>query len=282
MRSPVHDQRQPRRQHYDSNAHTNHSLLSPPRRLTTHAMPDPDTGTEQAPGEYPDQDAEEDFVEELPQLWSPALDTLMGQTSRAYDLVLAYPRDAEGGLRWYASDIPRIRETGKHLHRDMWALKRCQRTVKYQGDPYLKITRQVERDARRMWDLCKKVQGVIGELEQKNEHELLRTGEFETDEEGNLVKVSKGEREERMRDDMHRRGSWKDGKVAQDGRNNGEVSSPPLFYVDTEPSGTHSHPFSDSHSRARSFSPKSRTRPQYDRRRHWENRPRNHQDYESY
>ncbi|KAF2130360.1 hypothetical protein P153DRAFT_268817, partial [Dothidotthia symphoricarpi CBS 119687] len=94
------------------------------------------------------------------------LDTLMRQTSRAYDLVLAYPRDAEGGLRWYTSDIPRIRKVGRHLHHDMWALKHWQRKVKEHGNMDKKTVRKIEKDAENMWDLCKKVQRVIGELEQ--------------------------------------------------------------------------------------------------------------------
>jgi hypothetical protein len=39
----------------------------------------------------------------------------MGRTDRAYDLVINYERDPEGGKRWSSSDLAHIHKTGKHL-----------------------------------------------------------------------------------------------------------------------------------------------------------------------
>ncbi|KAL1604377.1 hypothetical protein SLS59_004175 [Nothophoma quercina] len=81
----------------------------------------------------PDQD-EEPEEEQLPQIWHPSIDDLIRRTARDYDLVMNYERDAEGGQRWLQDDIARIRDVGKHLHGDIFALRRWQRVVTEQGE----------------------------------------------------------------------------------------------------------------------------------------------------
>lgn len=135
----------------------------------------------------PDQD-EEPEEEQLPQIWHPSIDDLIRRTARDYDLVMNYERDAEGGQRWLQDDIARIRDVGKHLHGDIFALRRWQRVVTEQGDQDKQMMMHVKREANFLKLLCERVQRAINKYEQKCGFELLRDGIYAQDEDGNFYK----------------------------------------------------------------------------------------------
>ncbi|KAF9700261.1 hypothetical protein EKO04_001369 [Ascochyta lentis] len=132
------------------------------------------------------QDAEPE--ERLPQIWHPSIDDLVRRTAHDYDLVMNYERDAEGGQRWLPEDIATIRDVGKRLHSDIFALRRSQRAVAYQGDQDKKMMQQIKRDANFLKLLCERVQRAINKYEQKCEFELLRDGVYAQDEDGSFYK----------------------------------------------------------------------------------------------
>lgn len=89
----------------------------------------------------------------------------MGRTSRAYDLVVNYHRDCEGGQRWSRENIVHIHDLGKHLHSNIRALKRQRRSIaqsKLQDEAAL---RDVHENAETMREYCEQIQAVIRELE---------------------------------------------------------------------------------------------------------------------
>lgn len=135
------------------------------------------------PGQY------EEFEEEqLPQIWHTSIDDLIRRTAHDYDLVMNYERDAEGGQRWLPGDIARIRDVGKNLHRDIFALRRWQRIVAQQGDQDKIMMMHIKREANFAKLLCERVQGAIIKYEQKCNLELLRDSVYAQDEDGNLYK----------------------------------------------------------------------------------------------
>jgi hypothetical protein len=105
-----------------------------------------------------------------PQLWDPSLDKLMGRTARAYDLVINYERDSEGGKRWSYADIVRIHRTGKQLHNNISALKAWQRCAATDLDHRL-----IAEDAAKTRELCEVVQNLIAETENKTGFEIALT-----------------------------------------------------------------------------------------------------------
>ncbi|KAG9199733.1 hypothetical protein G6514_007958 [Epicoccum nigrum] len=125
---------------------------------------------------------------QLPQIWHTSLDDLMRRTAHAYDLVLNYERDAAGGQRWMPEDIEKIRKVGKHLHSDMFALRRRQRHVAEQGDRDKVMMQQIKKEANSLKLLCERIQQAINKYEQKCEFELLRHGVYARDEDGNFYK----------------------------------------------------------------------------------------------
>ncbi|KAF1845129.1 uncharacterized protein K460DRAFT_103542 [Cucurbitaria berberidis CBS 394.84] len=131
----------------------------------------------------PDRDEEQ-----LPQLWDTELDDLMGRTSRAYDVVVNYERDSEGGQRWSREDIALIRDLGKYIWDDLRAMKKWQRTVAEQGDVDEDTMRQIFDDADKMHAYCSEIQATIREKEY--------AGGFVVDTQGNLA-VAHGFRDER-------------------------------------------------------------------------------------
>lgn len=137
----------------------------------------------------PQQD-EELTKESLPQIWHPLVDDLIRRTAHDYDLIMNYERDAEGGQRWLREDIATIRDVGKHLHTDIFALKRWQRVVAEQGDRDKKMMTQIKRDANFLKLLCERIRRTINQYEQKCELELLRDGIYAQDEDGNFYKTT--------------------------------------------------------------------------------------------
>lgn len=131
---------------------------------------------------------EEPEEERLPQIWHTSIDDLIRRTAHDYDLVLNYERDAEGGQRWLPADIAHIRNVGKNLHCDIFALRRWQRVVAQQGDQDKIMMMHIKREANFVKLLCERVQSAITKCEQKCNLELLRDGVYAQDENGNLYK----------------------------------------------------------------------------------------------
>ena len=134
---------------------------------------------------YQDEEQEE---ERLPQIWHTSIDDLVRRTAHDYDLVMNYERDAKGGQRWLPEDIATIRNVGKHLHGDIFALRRWQRVVAEQGDQDRKMMTYIKMNVNSLKLLCERVQRVINKYEQKCEFELLRDGVYAQDEDGNFYK----------------------------------------------------------------------------------------------
>ncbi|KAF1930086.1 uncharacterized protein M421DRAFT_3840 [Didymella exigua CBS 183.55] len=172
---------------------------------STHATPEPPVQTfknpnlmpvvlrhfHQARPFTPNEDlpwAETPEDERLPQIWHTSIDELIRRTARGYDLVMNYERDAEGGQRWTPGDIARIRDVGKTLHRDIFALKRWQRVVAQQGDQDKNMMMHIKREVNFTKQLCERVQRAIVRYEQKCELELLRDGTYAQDEDGKIYK----------------------------------------------------------------------------------------------
>jgi hypothetical protein len=172
---------------------------------TTQAMPEPPAETLRNPNlisvvlrrsrlskvssparEFHQDEEQED--ERSPLIWHTSFDDLVRRTAHDYDLVMNYERDAEGGQRWLPEDIATIRNVGKHLHGDIFALKRWQRVVAEQGDQDKKVMMYINRDAKFLKLLCERVQRAINKYEQKCGFELLRDGVYAQDENGNFYK----------------------------------------------------------------------------------------------
>jgi hypothetical protein len=102
-----------------------------------------------------------------PQFWDPSLDKLMGRTARAYDLVVAYERDSEGGKRWSHDAIVHIHKTGKHLHNYIRALKAWKRCAVSDLNHHL-----IDEDSRKTRELCEVLQDLIAETENKPSFEI--------------------------------------------------------------------------------------------------------------
>jgi hypothetical protein len=134
------------------------------------------------------EQGDEPEEEQLPQIWRPFIDDLIRRTAHDYDLIMNYERDAEGGQRWLSEDIARIRGVGRHLHSNIFALKRWQRIIANEGDQNKAMMQKIKRDANFLKLLCERVQKAINETEQKCEFELLRDGFYAQDEDGNFYK----------------------------------------------------------------------------------------------
>jgi hypothetical protein len=176
-----------------------------PTPRSTHAIPEPPIHTFKNPNLMPvaprrsqlaqsslptEESGQYEKIEEerLPQVWHPSIDDLIRRTAHDYDLIMNYERDAEGGQRWLAADIAHIRNVGKNLHRDIFALRRWQRVVAQQGDQDKIMMMHVKREANFVKLLCERVQSAIAKHEQKCNLELLRDGAYAQDEDGNLYK----------------------------------------------------------------------------------------------
>ncbi|KAF2830561.1 hypothetical protein CC86DRAFT_163022 [Ophiobolus disseminans] len=100
-----------------------------------------------------------------PQLWSTALDDIISQTTRAYDLVINYARDCPAGPRWTTASIARIHDIGKHLHSDVRGLRQWKRQIGELGFTDEKVTHKIREDAERVDKLCQRVKAAIEEEE---------------------------------------------------------------------------------------------------------------------
>jgi hypothetical protein len=132
-----------------NNSYTNPNLIPvTPRRNVSHCSPSPEPDVH-------DEDGDPD-----PQLWDTGLDSLMGRTARAYDLVINYERDSSGGERWSRESIAYVHRAGKDLHNDIRLLK------SWKHDPSADTQHDLIRiDARNVRMLCEYVQEIISETE---------------------------------------------------------------------------------------------------------------------
>ena len=62
-------------------------------------------------------------------MWKPAIDELIGRTSRAYKVVINYGRDSRGGYRWCPEDIAQVRTMGAYLDDDIRGLYQLRRAA---------------------------------------------------------------------------------------------------------------------------------------------------------
>jgi hypothetical protein len=120
-----------------------------------------------APSDSRDEDDRQDH-DSGSTLWPASLESLMGRTTRAYDLVINYARDCPEGVRWNRDAIARVYRAGKHLHGDIRVLKHWEREAKEvrldDGDWAV-----IEEDEEKVWRLCERVQRVIKETERTEE-----------------------------------------------------------------------------------------------------------------
>lgn len=154
-----------------------------PRYPQSTALTSPIAGRDQG---Y--EQEEEPARKRLPQIWHPSIDDLIRRTAHDYDLVMNYERDAEGGQRWLSEDVARIRDIGRHLHNDIFALRRWQRVVAEEGDQDKTMIQKIKRDANFLKLLCERIQKAINKYEQKCGIELLKNGVYAQDEDGNFYK----------------------------------------------------------------------------------------------
>jgi hypothetical protein len=160
-------------------ANPNRITLTARRRSTpSHTSPDTDV------------DAEETNTNR--RLWPTSLDTLMGRTSRAYDLVINYVRDSRGGTRWDTDGIERVYIAGKFLHDDVRVLRHWKHQVAEHGGADDDMMGKIEEDVKNVRSLCEEVQRIIGETERKGDwegecafHENEYHGDVEMYEKGN-------------------------------------------------------------------------------------------------
>lgn len=104
-------------------------------------------------------------VDDGPELWPSTLEDLMGQSTRAYDVVVNYGRDCPAGTRWTAASIKRVQKVGKDLHTDVRILKSWKRQAAEFGTGDENMMRKMQEDVFRMHRLCKQVKDVIDEEE---------------------------------------------------------------------------------------------------------------------
>jgi len=145
---------------YDGMANPNRISIVP-RKRSHSPTPSP------TPAPAPDRD-------DGPQLWPPSLDDLMGQTTRAYDLVINYAKDCPRGGRWTTESIKRIHEVGKHLHNDVGVLRSWKRQVHELGEHDEDMMRKISQDVEGVERLCMRVKRVIGEEENVPENQKQR------------------------------------------------------------------------------------------------------------
>ncbi|RYO37414.1 hypothetical protein AA0113_g11396 [Alternaria arborescens] len=100
-----------------------------------------------------------------PQQQGSHLHPLIHRTTRAYDLVINYARDSNGGTRWSYEDIDDIKHVGKYLHRDVLDLKYWKELVTNGGDMDEVTARRIWDDEERLKKYCERVLDVIGDTE---------------------------------------------------------------------------------------------------------------------
>ncbi|RII15227.1 hypothetical protein CUC08_Gglean003694 [Alternaria sp. MG1] len=100
-----------------------------------------------------------------PQRQDSYLHPLIHRTTRAYDLVINYARDSNGGTRWSYEDIDDIKHVGRYLHRDVRDLKYWKELVADGGDMDEGTARRIWDDEERLKKYCERVLDVIRDTE---------------------------------------------------------------------------------------------------------------------
>lgn len=133
-----------------------------------------------------------------PHPYPPALHSLISRTSRAYDLILSYPRDALGGQRWYTADIAHIREVGAHLHDDVRALRRLTQRYRAHGenaegnDEHTSLRHTIGHKADALGRYCEAIMHAMREVENFTTQQVWATGLYGWDGEA-LYRLSAAE-----------------------------------------------------------------------------------------
>ena len=138
---------------YDDN--DPNSIPVQPRRRVQQASPTPIRGT-------PDLSQDDG-----PQLWPAELDVMIGQVTRAYDVVINYERDCPNGKRWTTKGIRRVHEAGAYLHADVGVLRGWKRQAQELGTADEFMKRKIDEDWARVEKTCKKVRAAIDDEEKK-------------------------------------------------------------------------------------------------------------------
>jgi hypothetical protein len=134
-----------------------------------------------------------------PALWPTALDDLIGQTTRAYDLVINYERDCPSGRRWNADGIARVYKAGKYLHDDVRILRHWKRQVRELGYGDGDMMAKIDEDAERVRVLCEKIKGEIEAEEQGGDGEVYGREQWECEADDSFRAVSRSRSRSRSR-----------------------------------------------------------------------------------
>jgi hypothetical protein len=164
--SPRRDQG--RHDNYGKNGRNPNPIPLTPRYRSSYAYSDRDYDDRSDYDRSANYDSDTSSYSDGPELWSASLDALMGRTARAYDLVINYERDSEGGKRWSPRDIAHIHKTGKNLHGNIRALKAWERC-----HPDDRDYRLMDEDAKKVRNVCEVVQRLIQDTEKKSELEKV-------------------------------------------------------------------------------------------------------------
>jgi hypothetical protein len=100
-----------------------------------------------------------------PPVWDDHFNSLMHRTVRAYDLVMNYDRDSNGGTRWSRENIEHIRDIGAYLHGDVRALQHRQEVIAKEGEQDGFTMNRVRADIQNMQKYCEQIQHVIKNTE---------------------------------------------------------------------------------------------------------------------
>ena len=112
-----------------------------------------------------------------PQQQDSHLHPLIHRTTRAYDLVINYARDSNGGTRWSYEDIDDIKHVGRYLHRDVLDLKYWKELVANGGDMDEGTARRIWDDEERLKKYCERVLDVIRDTERIPVRQGITRGE---------------------------------------------------------------------------------------------------------
>lgn len=96
----------------------------------------------------------------LPSVYDPAIDDLIGRTLRAYHLVVKYKDACPDGRRWSPEHIEMIRQAGKNLDFDASDLRRMHGTLRNTS------VNRIRYEAHKLRDYCREIQDLIKVHEQ--------------------------------------------------------------------------------------------------------------------
>jgi hypothetical protein len=100
-----------------------------------------------------------------PQLWDEHLDLLISRTTRAYDLVIHYNRDSNGGRRWSSEDIDYIHHVGRYLHGYVRNSEHWKEVIAKEGKKDAFTMDRIRDDVENLHKYCEQIQDVIRETE---------------------------------------------------------------------------------------------------------------------